>query len=812
MRYLLATIAALLFALPAGAQVNPSPGEVAIDLASFGVGGVARPCEWVGIRLNITDRGATPRDVMIRLRTKDVDGDYPTYTRVIVTNPPLTQGVWLYAHLPRDASATFEVTANAAIPTEDGYRPGRLLGSTVVAPTGGLAAPSSGFMAVLGSRYMELYQYQERLPGQGHSPTMHEVVFTTKDLAPNDLPDRDLGLRVFDAIIWAEGDPIELTSERVQAVRDWVNAGGHLIVVMPPVGQTWLTDRNPLVDILPRVNMTRRDGVDLEPYRPLLSDRPAELVAMPENATVHEFEALESAEASEAIPVLVGPEGEQVVVRRLVGHGAVTLVGLDLNSPTMAGREALDPDIFWNRVLGKRGDLLKQREMTTLQGGGSSLRFPGRSPVAFDGAFDVEIAKTGRAAAGVLLGFIVFVLFWVVAGPGGFALLKGFGQTKHAWAAYAAATALFTVIAWGGATLIKPSRVDATYLRFVDHIYGQPTQRSRTWASILIPWYGDATISVGNAEAGVTSSTVVPWRPPSGGDASDGGFPDSRDYPMLIGGIGSITVPTRATVKNILADWVGEPAWAMPLPLPAEGETEGQLRLLTSEEKDTYDRQGYSKPDVAGVLVHDLPAALEDVTIIVVHGQEDLKRARTSMARLAGGQLLADARAYALARPWAPGEGLDLLQATTVPLQDNNNRPVLLDARGLLERLLPRNTNAITPSPRDTDLTNRLTALALYSMLEPPDPASRTTNASHLVTREQSHGWDLGRWFTQPCVIIIGHIPDMRDPDDTIAPIFVDGKLAPMRGRTVVRWVYPLPADPPEYPVELETVSPDEDL
>lgn len=808
MRYLLATIAALLFALPAGAQVNSAPGEVAIDLASFGVGGVARPCEWVGIRLNITDRGAQPRDVMIRLRTTDVDGDHPTYTRVIVTNPPLTQGVWLYAHLPRSSSATFEVTANAAIATEEGYRAGRLLGSTVVAPTGGLPPASAGFTAILGSRYMELYQYAETLGGQGHSPTVHERVFSTKDLAPNDLPDRDLGLRVFDTIVWAEGDPIELTSERVEALRNWVYAGGHLVIVMPPVGQTWLTDRNPLVDILPRVSMTRHDGVDLEPYRPLLCDRPEALVEMPDNATVHQFESLEGAEPSEAMTILVGPEGEQVVVRRLVGHGAVTLVGLDLNSPTLVGREALDPDVFWNRVLGRRGDLLKQREMSTLQAGGSSLRFPQRSPVAFDGAFDAEIAKTGRAAAGVLLGFIIFVMFWVIAGPGGFALLKGIGQTKHAWAAYAAATVLFTIIAWGGATLIKPSRVDVTYLRYVDHIYGQPTQRSRTWASILIPWYGDATIRVGNEEAGETNSTVVPWRPPSG-EITTGGFPDSRAYPMVIGGIGSITVPTRATVKNILADWVGEPAWAMPLPVPAEGEAEGRLRLLSSEEKDAHDNPGYSKPDVAGVLVHDLPAALEDVTIIVVHGQEELRRPRTSMARLAGGQLLADARAYSLTRPWAPGQGLDLLQATSVPLQDNNNRPVLLNARGLLERLLPRNSSALSPRPGDTDLTQRLTALALYSMLEPPDPSSRATNASHIVAREQSHGWDLGRWFTQPCVIIIGHIPDLRDPEDTVAPIFVDGKRAPMRGRTVVRWVYPLPTDPPEYPVPLDTISPD---
>lgn len=801
MRYLLVTIA-LLFSLPAGVGATQPPGEIAIDLASFGVGGVSRPSEWAGIRLNVTDRGAQPREVMIRLQTKDVDGDFPTFTRVIVTNPPLTQGVWLYAHLPRSAMS-YEIVAHAAIPTDDGgYRPGRILGTAVVTPTAGGRTSTDGFIGVLGSRFMELQQYAERFGGQSHSPTMHERIFTTKDLSPSDLPDRDLGLRVFDAIVWAEGDPIDLSSERVEALRDWVGSGGHLIVVLPPVGQTWLTNRNPLVDILPTVNVTRRDSVDLEPYRPLLCDRPPELVQLPEQATVHIFEPREGTDPAEAMPILEGPNGELVVVRRIVGHGAVTMVGLNLNSPILVGRQALDPDVFWNRVLGKRGDLLTSQEMSALRGNG--MIFPGRSPVAFDGAFDLEIAKRQTAAAGLLLGFIVFVLFWVVAGPGGFALLKGFGQTKHAWVAYAGATAVFTVIAWGGATLIKPSRVDVTYLRIVDHVYGQRTQRARTWASILIPWYGDATISVGDETSSSISSTVIPWRPPTG-DSSDGRFPDSRAYPMVIGGVGSITVPSRSTVKHVMADWVGEPAWAMPAPLAPEGESIGSLHLFSDEERAAIELEpGFSKPDLSGVLVHDLPAALEDVTIIVVRGQSDLKPPRTSMTRMAGGQLLADARAYALRDPWAPGVGLDMAQATSLRLQGNDGTPTQFGARALLERLLPRKSNAMSPSPRDTDIQARLTALSLYSMLEPPDPADRATNPDHIVSRAQTHGWDLGRWFTQPCLIIIGHLPDLRDADDTIAPVLVDGRRAPMRGRTVVRWVYPLPPAPPDYPTELE--------
>jgi len=251
-----------------------------------------------------------------------------------------------------------------------------------------------------------------------------------------------------------------------------------------------------------------------------------------------------------------------------------------------------------------------------------------------------------------------------------------------------------------------------------------------------------------------------------------------------------------------MADWLGPNAWAMPGPVPYEGQDVGEIRLLTESEKLEYvEREGYSKPDLAGVLVHDLPAALEDVLIVVVRNQLRLFPPRASQLRLAGSPLLAEAYAYRRVAPWEPGQPLDLLQATSVPVRGQQG-VTDRSARAYLESLLPRGSaTGLAPRPGDIDLTDRLTALALYTMLEPPDPADRAANTTRLiVSREQSHMWDLGRWFTQPCVIIIGHIPDLKDPPDTPAPIYVDGRRAPMRGRTVVRWVYPLPPGPPEFP------------
>jgi len=46
-------------------------------------------------------------------------------------------------------------------------------------------------------------------------------------------------------------------------------------------------------------------------------------------------------------------------------------------------------------------------------------------------------------------------------------------------------------------------------------------------------------------------------------------------------------------------------------------------------------------------------------------------------------------------------------------------------------------------------------------------------------------------------VIIIGAIGTSNEPADTPTPIFVDGQRVPALGRTLVRWVYPMPDDPP---------------
>ena len=118
------------------------------------------------------------------------------------------------------------------------------------------------------------------------------------------------------------------------------------------------------------------------------------------------------------------------------------------------------------------------------------------------------------------------------------------------------------------------------------------------------------------------------------------------------------------------------------------------------------------------------------------------------------------------------------------------------------------------PGARQGSLTDRIVAGMFLSQFEPPrfDAPSNDPVGERLAMRRLLHGWDLGRWFTQPCVIITGVLEvdqDDASEDGMPAPVWVNGRRVPASGTTIVAWVYPLDPEPPLYP-DTDRVSSDE--
>lgn len=794
-------------------------GEVKLELDRFGTGNTARAGDWAGIRVRLQDTALAPRNVIIRVAGFDADGDTPWYERAVATNPGVLQATWLYVRLPfnEDRLSNLVISAYEATDAPEGgdaaigYRPGRLLGRVPLVPRpGSILSPSEGLLYVMGPRTLGLTAYSVSMPSS-NLPILalgHEVTQVATITNPGELPDQWQGLANSATLIWGSGEINELRADRARAVRDWVNRGGHLVVVLPPVGQAWTSpNSNDLYDMMPAVSVLRREGVNLGPYRPLLSGD--DKARMPDSGVVHSFQAIAGADPAEAIRILNAPDGSCVVVRRLVGAGAVTLVGLDLNASAIDQRQLIDADVFWHRVLGRRGITSLTHDQAGQALGAAFLGM--RSFWQYDQDIPELIAQKGQAAAGVALGFVVFVLYWLVAGPLGFGLLKMRKLTHHAWLAFVLAAAVFTATSWGGATLLKPSRIVASHVTFLDHVYGQPVQRARGWFNILIPGYAERRIAATDpAEAGLFGANLVTaWEPFSNDAIGPGGsFLDVRGYPVDGRTPDAIAIPTRATSKQVQVDWAGGPRWRGPAPLPDESGGAPVIRLNAAGTP--------GQPVLSGTLVHDLPGTLTNIYIVVVRQQRSLNDRRPPLTGQGLPPNFPQASGNVFLGPpsgWPAGVPLTLDQVT-LPAGSALTRDQAFELKLFIDRFRPAISGTYM-GPTRPDLTKapeRFAALALFPYLAPPEygPLASDQQGSTVgAYRTTTHTFDLGRWFTQPCVIIIGIVGAPGDPAESPIPLSVDGRRVPTRGMTVVRWVYPLPDNPPEYPAGAAPAQPD---
>lgn len=798
-------------------------GEVILTVRSFGLGNLARPGEWIPVVLEVSDSADKARNVVVRIDSPDLDNDTALMQRVIVTNPGVAQRVWLYLRLPfADASGrTFEITASEAV--EAGqvgdvqeYVPGRMLGRLPYLMGMRQALPQSvGLIALVGAQQAGLDQYGWiKDTNSNYSITGHELTEVIPGLSLAGLPDRWHGYSGLQAIAWtsqaSEDVPTNMRRDQAAAIRQWVERGGHLIIVLPSVGQQWVAQpNNPLTDIMPKVTVSRAEAVDMDRYRSLIT-RDHD-VKLPEKTIVHSFTP-DNAGPQEAIPMMVGPDGEIVVIRRIVGTGMVTVVGLDITGFNLHKlTHGFMADQFWNRLLGKRVRIPTPAEIDAgskgrVQPDGTRLDHwdYSTSMMAVDGSIAGSIIDEGSAALGLLLAFVVFIAYWLVAGPIGYFVLKGRNWKQHAWVAFLGAAGLFTAIAWTGASVLRPRSVHGKHLTIVDGVYGQTTQRARSWMGLFLPRYGEQEVSVAAAAtAGVEwENLLATWDPPAlgGSSAWSTSFNDARGYVVDARKPDTAAFPARATTKQIQVDWAGVlPAdWVLPHPVGMDSSTPigREIRIVTRKEP----KAGERKWGIEGKLVHNLPAAMKNVCVAVVIApvanppmeapRRDMPHEMRMMAYMS------------IAKEWKTGQELRLDDMFDVSMGKAGVAGE--SATSALERLVPRRGGfGGGQFMQDYDASNLVQATAFYDMLAPPAAikGNERSGERYALQRTATHGMDLSKWFTQPCIIIVGEVGDKDDPADLPIPVRVDSTSGDVvrkrvKGRTIVRWVYPLEPSP----------------
>ncbi len=806
------------FAGNAAGQTTP----VTVEMQQFGLGGVARPGTMTPIRLNLTDSGSRPRRVQVQWTVEDSDGDQALYAREMTLNPGLPNETWLYIHLPftADSGTTFDVTV---IELDEQGREGANVAATRFRPPRVLD-PVEGVIGVVGTSTANLNQY-DQWPGlRGEASSGHEFLRALTGLRFRDLPDRWMGLDLLRTLVVMEGDPSVLSIDQGAAVREWVQRGGHLVIVLPQVGMPWSGTQ--LDAILPEVSVLKWPDVALDAPEAgggvlsHLSSRPEQLSLLretgsgeliPVRVTFNVF-ALPSEAAGVrwadlglvpmmevTVPASVAGSERRlpIVVQRQVGFGRVTLVGVPVNDPQLqrAGLRLPEAEVFWNRLLGLRQDTPDSAELQRLmaqpqqRGATDRVLNTMRKPSVLSLPIPAKLNLTWHAGSGLFLATLVFLTYWGLSGPAAFLLLKQRGLAQYSWLAFVALATIFTGISWVGASALRSDDIRPQHFTVLTHIAESPLQKATTYFTAALDGFNTARVRVGDPEDEDGGSgppmhnAVYSFSAPR---VVTQGFPDSRSYLVESADPEEIRAPARSTAKQMTARWVGPPqaGWGMPTYL--NDADRPRVTVSTGEGA----QQG-REIRLSGRIAHTLPGPLRDVT--VYHVTPVRYWTPRPPDNLSGKPWL---RVHAWAfNQWDANSTLDLSSFShdvdSIVWRENNHF-ARMETSVSRNSYFDRYGASFSGASRDERLAFEL--LTFYGMMTPPVWVSAQADSAPLFQRELGREWDLSEWMTRPCLIITGYVESSPIP----TPIYLDGERleqANAKSETYLRWVYPLPAD-----------------
>jgi hypothetical protein len=772
---------------------------VSVSVLRFGALRCFRPGDVTGLLVSLRSEEREPMACLLQWELPNADGDTVIHARRVTLAPGVAARRWLYARLPPAARADdlsgevftlrlFEARGDERLRelATHRFRPGEVPDPSMPVEM------DQGVIAVIGDAGMGL-ETLEATGGGETVPSMQELTRLVRGARARDLPDRWEGLQALDTLVWTGDEGLQAASEEQrEALMAWVRRGGHLVVVLPETGDPWTAGGIGLDG----VRSERVQALPVSELLPIMAKggtlrRPGAVI----RATL--FDPSQPDPAWRPL-VSLSVSGKAVAMRRVEGHGFVTVVGVDLAS---LHRDALmegglpQADAFWNAVLGRRADAPSDADYRAWQETQPRQLASTTGAVRWEAGsgsmVQTALGGTVQVAVGVLLVMGFFVAYWVVAVPLPWLLLRRRGRLRWTWPAFALVAVGAASVAWAAGWLVAGPRVRVRHLSVVDAVFhrgaARPTDwRGMAWMSVALEGFGSSTLSL---EDGASGDLLLDWSPPPRGNAQR--FPDLARGLRDVDTPWTIEVPSRGTQTDLQAWWAGAmPAgWGdgiwqdAPISVTAQAGSRAGMRMQ-------------------GSISHALPAPLQDVTLTLVTpfrypqrswGSGSLPRiepsglpprpARTGRVPLWDGKPLDVALALGMKNGAAavPGESehdftVQADQVYGVPLRRAAGDPLGIQARA---------AGALFREPQDN-----LTMLSQYQMLTPPvyraNPPADPEVAR--VTRLLARELDLSAWFASPCLIITGFLPTQPAP----AALRVDGRTPSSEGLVMVRCLIPL--------------------
>ncbi|MCC7192643.1 MAG: hypothetical protein IT444_07660 [Phycisphaeraceae bacterium] len=756
----LVSLVCLLISSVASAQPDI---RLSVDAENIGLGGSVRPGSWTPMLITLENRESVSVQVRCQWTLTDPDGDEVSAHRSVALTPGKSQGVWLYAVPP----LTLDERTVWRVSVVDESSGQQVAMTSISLPASAIISPYNRIIGVTSAQSLALQPYAE-------INTQHEAAYFVRDIDPARLPDRWHGLSMMQALIWTPDAPngsdpssTNISSETRNAILEWVRRGGHLVIVLPAVGDRW--SESPFRSLL---GDTKMETV-AEVAPPIFLGTP---VSGFSNIEVKTFQP-----GTDATPLLrdkpaSDPGSRVLAVAQPFGMGRVTLIGVDLTDKRLSKMGLPNPytvghntvgELLWPTVFGWRGPVFSTNTIDSMRANNTLLDAQQRRTTVIDEPLIANlVSMSASTATPMLLAIVLFALYWFIAGPVSFGVLRQRDQLRHSWTVFCLVVLGCTVIAWGGAALLRQTHARIEHFSVVD-FDTRGIAHAHSWFSAFSPHHGGVEMSLGVTNDDSNHNYLA--TPGISMSRSESGFLDPQRYGYDGGSPTSIAYPFRATARQIEADYLGrlDHDTGMPQEWVAP---QGTVRM----------EKGWP----VGSLKHELPGTLKDVIVVYVpaNGREPW--------------------VWPWLREWPAGASVELKRpqnAVYLVVPPSTNKPLWGGYLGdLVEQGKPGNN---LPSRQQSSL--RLSSdenvklaemLTFYSLLPSPRAEKKSDeyllpeNAPMQYLRSIGRPADMSAMLAFRRLFIIGHLEQSPQP----MPLKLDQSSVPSRGWTVVRWSTPI--------------------
>jgi len=353
-------------------------------------------------------------------------------------------------------------------------------------------------------------------------PNQNQVAPVVVQLTPEDLPERVEAWGGLDRIIWQDIDSNRLNGAQLAALQGWLAGGGRLVIVGGTTGPSSLSA---FPDTLLPYRPSATVDVAASSLSSLLGSVPAGTADLPALGG-----ALTSGRA------LVTSGDRVVAADRPYGNGAVTIIGFDPTTKTLADAGAIKD--LWRRVLPTRSST-----------GGV---------VGDDNQLLTAVSQLPQVALPPIGGLIALLgAYILLVGPVNYLILKRLDRREWAWVTMPILILVFAVGAYAFGSLLRGSDVLVNQVAIVRGATGTTDGAAQVYVGVFSPSRGTYQVQVpGGALLSAPISGDVFGSDGNGSalDILQGDPARVRDLAVSFGSLRAIRAETPVSVPLIESD------------------------------------------------------------------------------------------------------------------------------------------------------------------------------------------------------------------------------------------------------------------